>query len=168
MPRVSELSISHEELRRILYYDKRTGVFSWKVSLGNRARVGAVAGTVMNTGYVAITVCKETVSAHVLAWFYVTGSWPAQHIDHINRQRRDNAWSNLREVTRSQNALNARIRSHNTSGYKGVSWYSRDKTWRAEIVVEGRTVHLGYFPTAVQASLARKAAEVTYGISDYC
>ena len=37
----------------------------------------------------------------------MTGDWPKEMLDHINRNPADNRWCNLREVTRAENRLNS-------------------------------------------------------------
>jgi len=46
-------------------------------------------------------------------------------IDHINHSRLDNSKCNLRVVTRQQNNFNRGLSKK--SGFKGASWYQRDK-----------------------------------------
>lgn len=36
----------------------------------------------------------------------MTGDWPKDQIDHINRIKSDDRWENLREATQSQNSYN--------------------------------------------------------------
>ena len=80
-------------------------------------------------------------------------------VDHINGNGLDNCRENLREATQAQNMRNLRLRSDNTSQYKGVSHIS-SHTWEAEI--NGRVI--GYFDTALDASFAYdKAAIEQYG-----
>jgi HNH endonuclease len=45
-------------------------------------------------------------------------------MDHVNGDRADNRWCNLREATQSQNQANTSMRADNISGYKGVCWHS--------------------------------------------
>lgn len=71
--------------------------------------------------------------------------------DHINRDRLDNRKSNLRVCTHSMNLHNAKIRTDNKSGIKGVSW-SKDKgKWRVAKVFQSKQYHLGYYTTLTQA-----------------
>jgi hypothetical protein len=49
--------------------------------------------------------------------------------DHINRQGLDNREINLRETTHSQNALNCKLRKQNTSGFNGISYNKKCKSW---------------------------------------
>ncbi len=80
-------------------------------------------------------------------------------VDHINGDGLDNRRENLREATRAQNMRNLRLRSDNTSQYKGVRRLDAH-IWVAR--VNGQTV--GYFDTALDASFAYdKAAVEQYG-----
>lgn len=66
-------------------------------------------------------------------------------VDHINTCRTDNRRSNLRLATHTQNVLNRRLNAANTSGVKGVSWSTNKGKWVAQISINKRKVHLGYF-----------------------
>jgi hypothetical protein len=98
--------------------------------------------------------------AHRLAWLYMTGVMPTLQIDHEDRVRNHNWWSNLREATNSQNQFNASMRVDNTSGYKGVSQCKKTGKWRAYIQNEKRWKHIGLFLTkeaAIQAFASEAA-----------
>ena len=88
----------------------------------------------------------------------------ATDIDHIhgNKTRNDNRKSNLRAVTKSQNAMNKILQSNNTSGITGVSWFAKTKQWRAYITVDSRFTHIGLFDNFEDAIRARKEAEEKY------
>lgn len=132
--------LTAQRLRTLLNYDPETGVFTWIAKSAPRANtlVGSVAGTVIDGGYIRVTVDRRFYRAHRLAWLYMTGEWPLADIDHINGQPSDNRWANLRDVPRSVNLQNRRVAmGHNTtSGILGVS-KKRDK-WRARIKFDGR------------------------------
>ena len=81
-------------------------------------------------------------------------------IDHINQNKLDNRKHNLRVVSRSINAFNAKIRKDNTSGHPGVSWDSARRKWTARICVGGKVKCLGRFAAIESAIMARKSAEV--------
>ena len=142
--------VTHERLRELLDYDPETGVFTWKA---NRIRVrpGERAGRVLPDGYIAIGVDGRRYQAHRLAWLYMTGKWPEGMIDHINLDRQDNRWENLRLATNIQNQANTALRSNNTSGFKGVSWHRLEKKWTANIRRAGKKVWLGYYDTPESA-----------------
>ena len=90
-----------------------------------------------------------------------------RHSDHRNVLRTlDNRRSNLRICNPSQNGMNRRLRSDNTSGYKGVysgpSW--KQGRWRASLQIQGRRIFLGCFDTIEMAHLAyKKAAQKYFG-----
>jgi len=80
-------------------------------------------------------------------------------VDHINGDGLDNRRENLREATQVQNMRNLKLRSDNTSSYKGIRRLNAH-TWEAR--VDNQTV--GYFDTALDASFAYdKAVLELYG-----
>lgn len=82
----------------------------------------------------------------------LTDESPLREIDHINGIRSDNRVSNLREVSRSENSRNRRKLANTSSTYVGVSWCRANKKWHAQITVNGRVLHLGYFDSPEEAS----------------
>lgn len=79
-------------------------------------------------------------------------------VDHIDRNKLNNRKINLRCATGSENVINQNIRSDNTSGVIGVSYYKRDGTWEAYVRVTKRT-KLGRFHNFEDAVKARLNAE---------
>lgn len=154
--------LTAERLRQLLSYDPETGVFRRRVTQTNRNKVGDVAGTPNDKGYLLIMVDGRRYLAHRLAWFYVYGEWPAGEIDHINRQRSDNRIANLRDATRSLNTQNTGMFSSNTSGKKGVSFHRASGKWQARIGLDGRLIHLGVHATKELAALAYEEARAKY------
>jgi hypothetical protein len=163
--RLRGMKLSQAYLKEILHYDPETGIWTWKVSRG-RVKVSQRAGSYdyKNGPRWVISIDRKNYLASRLAWFYVTGEWPVHEIDHKNRNPADNRWENLREATRQQNSHNQSKRKTNTSGLKGVRWKKANQKWRAEIRVDGKSVHLGYFDSKEQASAAyRDAARQLHG-----
>jgi hypothetical protein len=143
-----------ERLKECLQYDPSTGLFTWLKCNSARAQVGATAGTTHTSGYVIVSIDRETYRAHRLAWFYMTGEWPRGFIDHRNTIRDDNRWGNLRDVSSFINQQNRRgPNRNNKSGLMGVSWATRGG-WFARIYSNGKPKYLGYFETP---ELAHKA-----------
>lgn len=154
-------SLTAAEARAALHYDPETGVFTRLVSKA-RGKAGRVAGSLSKTrGYVVVPLDRKVYRAHRLAWLYMTGEWPAGVIDHVDRDRSNNRWSNLREVTAAGNAQNASLRKDNKSGVKGVSWCNTNKKWLAQLRVDNRNNFLGYFDSIQEAAEARGRAEET-------
>lgn len=160
------MTLTIERLRALLHYDPETGIFTRLVGVRGFAagsKVGALCKCGPSRGYIYIGVDRKKYRAHRLAWFYVTGEWPDE-IDHINRERADNRWANLRAATRSQNNINGSRHRNNTSGFKGVSWVARVNRWRAYVSIDGKQSHLGYFKEMSDAVAARqRAAEYHFG-----
>jgi hypothetical protein len=84
-------------------------------------------------------------------------------VDHINHNGLDCTRANLRVATISQNVANGRkqttfCRKAPSSPFKGVTWRKSDKKWQAQIIVNGKYIHLGYFLNEVVAAKAYDAA----------
>lgn len=140
-----------ERIRELLHYDPNTGLFTW-------AKTGNPAGHVNDKGYACIRLQGHDYKAHRLAWLYMTGEWPAHEVDHENRVRSDNRWSNLRSATSHQNKGNMLPSKPSASGFKGVYWAKHVQRWRAEIKIRGRKKVLGYFDDPALASELRELA----------
>lgn len=86
----------------------------------------------------------------------------SQLVDHINNDTMDNRKSNLRFVTRQQNAFNHKVFINNTSGVSGICFDKKNNRWYAQIMHSYHNNFLGYFDTKDQAIIARKQAEEQY------
>lgn len=150
--------ITQNELKSILKYDAKSGLFTWKMTKG-RARKGNVAGNKHQSGYISIMYKGKAYQAHRLAWLYEYGEMPEGEIDHINQIKDDNRIDNLRDVDRATNAKNMPQLTTNKSGYTGISWSKSKKRWRATIGIEGKQFHLGYYAELEDAIKARRREE---------
>lgn len=146
------------ELRRILHYCPETGVFTYRVTRG-RAVAGEVAGSLRPDGYVRIKYQGRNFFAQRLAWFYMTGKWPAEYVDHIDRNKSHNAWSNLREASHTENTWNAGVPRNNKSGVTGVRFRTHLGKWQALIRRNGTLQSLGHYEAFDEAVAARRGAE---------
>lgn len=132
----------------------------------NGKYAGKAAFSKTSHGYLTGRIGETTASAQRVIWAMQTGDWPVGEVDHINGNRTDNRWCNLRDVSRKVNARNMAKRSTNTSGINGVAWHKRSGKWRAFIRVDHHQIHIGYYTEIADAQSARKSAEISYGFSD--
>ena len=148
-------------VRELLDYDPETGCLTWR-TLRNGVRRSGVAGHLAIDGYVMIRVRSRMYRAHRLAWLHYYGDWPSLHVDHVDGNRSNNAITNLREASHSQNLQNRGMNKRNSSGYKGVPWHKGNKLWKATIGANGSYRCLGYFkdPKDAHAAYIRAAMEL--------
>ncbi len=159
--------ITQKKLKKLINYNPKTGVFTWlertpdmfedgkypKKRLchkWNACYSGKQAGWT-SRGYIQIKINGKSHQAHILAHIYMTGKKPIQNIDHKNGNPGDNKWCNLRLATPAENNANSKIRTNNSSGYKGVSFHKISKKWQAKIQTNGKQIYLGLFDTPQKA-----------------
>ncbi|QCQ65314.1 HNH endonuclease [Shewanella phage X14] len=170
--------ITQSQLKKLLHYDPKSGVFTWKpralkqfktkraFSTWTAKHQDKIAGSINYFGtkkYISIKPLGEYHLAHRLAWLYMTGSFPKEQIDHVDGNGLNNAFANLRSVTQKENAKNLRMYKNNTSGFTGVAWRKKIKKWQANIRVNKKNIYLGVFHDLADAIKARKEAEFKYG-----
>lgn len=133
---------SKEELHALLEY--KDGKLFWKVKKRNGAKPGDEAGYVNNTGYKMVRVNYVAYLQHRLIWI-MHGNDPVDCLDHIDGDPLNNRIENLRSATDSQNNWNAKLKSTNTSGVKGVNWCKKYMRWHGRVSFKGKRHHVGYF-----------------------
>lgn len=135
------------ELKNLVNYDPGSGIVTWKAR--PRVRAGKIVGSIHSAGYLEARIGGCRVYLHRVGWALMTGTWPDGQIDHINGDRNDNRWSNLRLADQQHNSANMKKRANNKCGWKGV--VRRSNRWLAYIHIGGKTHYLGTFSHAVEA-----------------
>jgi len=164
-------SITDKELADIekyISYDSKTGEFTRirTKSIYHEYLIGTNPCKLKSNGYLEITSNNVIFKAHALAWYFVHGEYPKgkYQIDHIDHDKQNNAISNLRKVTASQNQRNRKLNKNNTSGFTGVVFHKPSDKWFSFIRLKpGTKKFLGSYENIEDAILARKEANVRYG-----
>lgn len=86
----------------------------------------------LNGFYLRASLHKKQFYIHQIAFAIMVKFIPIE-IDHIDKDKLNNKWLNLREANRSNNAANVFMRVNNKSGLKGVSWSKGSNCWRMDI-----------------------------------
>jgi hypothetical protein len=155
-------TLTQEQLKRVLSYNPESGKFIWIKRISIRINVGGIAGVVHPHGYRYITVFGKRYKASRLAWLYTTGTWPQNQIDHINRDRLDDRFCNLREVTNAQNQHNRGVNKSGTiTNIPGV-YLTPNYTYMARLKHQGNYVFRKNFKTLEEAEYAIIEARKIY------
>lgn len=155
--------ITQELLRKIFHYDPETGVFKriGRLKCNGQVTPCDFVGTATSThGYFQYTVKNKTYDVHRLIFMYAEGEWPPEDVDHINGNRQDNRWVNLRLVSRRDNLRNSGKEVTSESGHRGVGRFQ--KGWRVWIGDE----HKAGFKTKKEAIAYRLSREIALGYTD--
>jgi predicted RNA-binding protein associated with RNAse of E/G family len=140
-----------------------TGEFYWKVKRSNVIPAGSRAGSDRPDGYRWVKIDFHPYNVQRLAWMYVTGEDPGElQVDHIDRDKGNNAWHNLRLADGVQQQGNRGPSSNGTTGYRGVCFHKRKKRYQALLMHEGKRYYLGLHDTPEEAHAAycRASAEL--------
>ncbi len=119
-------------------------------------------------GYLKIQLYKEgkpsTMTIHrLVAEAFVDNPEGKRCVDHIDSNRKNNNWENLRPATHVENNRNSTKTSKPTSSiYKGVDYKKRAGMWRARIRTPGKRIDLGYFTSEREAGMAYNTAAVLH------
>lgn len=160
---------SVDYLRSRFHYDLVT--LTWKPRFEkngidrhwNSKYSGQPAGT-NSKRYMSVGLDGKSYLVHRIIWAIMTGEYPPDNleIDHVDRDRRNNSWDNLRLATHGQNMMNKAAQRNNVSGVKGV--HLSNGRWCADIWSNHRQIHLGSFNTAEEAfATHRRASETLHG-----
>ena len=175
-------------LRQLLRYEPETGKLFWKErgteifhlvgrSSGNHAPAtfnarfsGKEALTaIKNSGHLHGLIFQRLALAHRVAWAIYYGVDAAENIDHINHDPADNRISNLRLASFAENAKNRSPNRGKASGLPhgvAVKHNASGPRYFAQICVDKKNRHLGYFDTAAEASNAYSKAAKSYGFHE--
>lgn len=158
-------------LQECFDYNPETGDLYWKERPLHHFKSEAGMKT-FNTSCVGLIPINESMqylrvtladygkcTAHRIIWKLVTGNEPVGVIDHLNLNKLDNRFENLRDVSQHENMMNKGLMCNNTSGVAGLSYVKSDNVWRASININNRGYRLGTFKTKEEAVAARIHAE---------
>jgi hypothetical protein len=135
---------------------------AWKI--WNTRHAGTESGSIKP--FSAMLRCVVSVNGikifrYRLVWALHYDEWRL-NLDHVQGDSLDDRIEQLRPSSQSQNAANARIRSNNTSGIKGVFWEPKRKKWQAQIKVNYKAQFLGRFDDKAEAEAAYMNAARKY------
>ncbi len=127
-------------------------------------RVSAHKWCYMTAGYAARSIVESKKRKLVYLHRFILQPEKGAHVDHADGDKLNNQRSNLRTCTAVENRRNSKHYASNTSGHKGVAFDKFTGNWKAYINIDGKTVHLGRFPTAELAAEHRNGvAEKVFG-----
>ena len=119
---------SQEELHALFEYSPTTGLFTYKT------KSNCIAGSINKvSGYRVIRINRILYKASRLVWMYVHGEDPGDlTVDHIDRDKSNDAIDNLRLATRSQQNFN-RAGWNKSTGIRGVTYIEKKGKYLANI-----------------------------------
>jgi HNH endonuclease len=145
-----------EEYKEIELYGTKLRVYpngdiwkfgNWGVKNCKKNEWRLLTPTPNKDGYISTEINNKNVKCHRIIGYAYLGldiTDKKKEIDHINRIRNDNSVDNLQIVTHQQNCFNKHA--------KGCFYIKSRNKYRAQISVDGKKRHLGYYDTEEEAS----------------
>lgn len=127
----------------MLTYDRQSG----QILRGTK-----VCGTIRKDGYLVTWYEGRLEFNHRLA-FLLQGLTIPDMVDHINGDRSDNRWTNLRLATNTENQYNRKDTSK-AGRLRGALYNKRANRWYSMIRHNGKRTYLGMFATEQEAHMA--------------
>lgn len=152
---------TQSSLQQVFSYVEDTGELRHRYTTLS-GKQGELATFDHSRGYLSVCVGKKQYLAHRIIYMMKEGFWP-EHIDHINHNKQDNRWKNLRSVTQEENNRNMPQQTNTATGVVGVSLHKPTGKYRAYITVGGKAKHIGLYETVAAAQAAREQANNQYG-----
>ena len=113
------------------FYNPITGILIYKKDINYNALKGQRVGHFDKDGYRVVKINSKIYRVGRLIWFIMTGAFPVNEVDHIDRNPANDKFNNLRDANRSEQIINSKSRT-NKNGFKGVK-FSRGR-FRAVLV----------------------------------
>lgn len=165
---IKKSTLTQSRLKELFTYNPYTGVLTKNnLTVNSKYKASSKKYTPNAHGYIVIHISGKRYPLHRLAFLYMCGEFPESVVDHINGDKLDNRWVNLKSTSICENNRNKPIRSDNKSGVNGVTFHKETKKWQATIRVNGVTKYLGIHKLKSDAVEARKQADEMYGFSKY-
>ena len=151
--------------RRIKLVDGE--IWAWK--LNKNPYWSKVTFIINKDGYYFIQLyhhkIKKQYMVHRVIYKFYNRDWdmtytPDNQLDHFDNDKRNNNIENLRVVNSSEN-------HQNVISAKGYTWSKRENKYRAQIRINYKCIHIGYYDTAEEARAAYLVAKDKYHIDYY-
>ena len=159
--------LTAERLHKLLRYDSQTGIFTRRFVGGRWSQypIGSIIGRPHIGGYISMFIDGEDHQAHRVAWIMMTGEWPKERVDHRDRNRANNRWTNLRLAIGAQHLANSGLRRDNRLGFKGMyerRYPSGKSHYCAKVQLDAKQYWCGSFntPEEAHAAYVAKAKEL--------
>ena len=149
------LSCARKVSTNAKHNDSKTRLYNiWRCMIGRVENKNSLG--YKNYGGRGITICKEWRSDYLSfkKWALENGYSSTLKIDRIEN---NSGYSpdNCRWATQTIQSRNTRrLRSTNTSGYRGVSWHKKQQKFNSRITVNSITINLGSYCSDIEAAKA--------------
>jgi hypothetical protein len=140
-------------------FEIKNEVLCWRY---NGKQAGGTNG--VKAPYLRVCVDGIRYMVHKVVYLIHHGFMP-EIVDHVDGNIKNNSVSNLRAATKSQNALNKKIRFNSITGVKNVTQDKTTGRYKVHLTINKKRKHFGTFDDLELAELvAIEAQSKFYGV----
>jgi len=148
--------LTASRVREVFDYDQFTGVLKRNLCFGLSGRSNGKwaekeTGCLSSGGYLKVGLDGVQYPAHRIIFIWMLGAEPVGDIDHIDMDKLNNRWRNLRPASRSQNMFNTKAHKDSKSKLKWANYDSHNEMWRPQISINGKVYVFKRVATAQEA-----------------
>jgi hypothetical protein len=147
MAKTKRNEMTFEEAKNLFYYKD-----GYLYKLKNNKKVSSIG----SRNYISVMINYKNYLAHRIIYLLHHGYMPML-VDHIDGDKLNNKIENLREATYSQNSFN-RVKKDSLLNIKNVTFCKLKKKFKAQLSINGKNKHLGYFDLLNDAAIAAEKA----------
>ena len=126
-----------------------------------------------NWGYLSVNLYKDGIRKkfkihRLVGYAFIPNPENLREIDHIDQNKANNSISNLRWVSRSNNNRNRPKKQNGTSKFMGVCFDKKNEKYKAQINIDNKQIHIGYYEKEEDAAKARDAYVKEKNLTEFC
>lgn len=157
--------IPHWSFMSFIFYNPETGFFHKRTNRRGVPYDPPTNGPKLNDlwshdGYIYVYYASGSkIRADIFAWFFMTGDWPNGEIEHIDGNKNNNAFKNLRMIPPIEEPEESKTKKPELKyKHKGIT-ITISGRYRATLRRGGQIYYLGFFDTEEEAIEAYKTAD---------
>lgn len=157
-----------EYIMNNFYYDNIKDKICW-LKNEKEVKFGIDKHGYIKKGITVKPYTMRVICYHQIIFYLYTGQFNSKlRINHIDGNTSNNNILNLELIKHQQNiAYKTKLSKNNISGYNGIRFNKLNNNWRAIIVINQKSIHIGCYKTLEEAVTGRNKYIIDNNLTYY-